>query len=83
MGEHLRHPYGEIVAECPHCRLPVYKSDSQERYVSPVTHDMGTYHSGCAWRVKVRVLADRIKHDVGELREMGCTVTLNIIIPTR
>lgn len=80
---HLRKPYGEIIAECAYCHLPIYKSDSHEQMVSPVTHDSGTYHSGCAWRVRVKVLSDRVKRDVHELREMGVTVTMELIIPTR
>lgn len=72
-----------ILAECPHCRLPVYQSDS--RRVSRVTWDESErlYHAGCAVLAEGLAWEKELKRVVDRLRGCGYIVELKIIRPVR
>lgn len=71
----------EIMGECPHCRLPVYRADGRELLALPPGTERAFFHDGCAYRAKVKYWSDRVQTAVRELRTLHCEVRLEIHIP--
>lgn len=70
-----------IVGECPHCRLPIYSTDSSEKITDWPWDGRELYHSGCAWRAQVRYHQNQLHASVQKLRVLGCKVTMEIVTP--
>lgn len=79
--EIVPHHPEDIVGECPHCRLPIYRADDKTEITLVHWQGKQLYHSGCAWRAEVKYHTDRLQHHVRELRRLQCTVTVQLTIP--
>lgn len=72
-----------IDAECPHCRLPIYRSDPRRLSHESWDGSIRLYHSGCASSAEAIVLETRLQDLTNRLRGCGYTVDLRIIRPVR
>ena len=71
----------EIMGECQHCHLPVYRADERELLSLPPGTERAYYHGGCAYRAKVKYWSDRAQIAARELRSLRCEVRFELHIP--
>lgn len=77
------HKGEDIVAECPHCFLPVYESDPRRLTALPPGDPPKIYHSPCAAAAEGLFWERQVEGDVHRLRGCGYVVELKIIRPVR
>lgn len=78
----VSHTGEPILGECPRCRLPIYQSDPRDVLYDLHKREATAYHAGCAWKVRIERQQDLATEAVRELRNLGCTVRFEIVIPT-
>ena len=72
-----------IDGTCPHCNLPIYRSDPRRLLAVPPTAQLEVYHSGCAMSAEGAYWEAQLTNICQRLRGCGYIVELRIQRPVR